>query len=81
MELREALRQITDIRQQMAQSEVFRGYRSLTVGFSGAAAILAAAVQPHVVPSPQDNLRSVCWLPAVRCFGDRYELVPGCHVI
>ncbi len=32
MELHEALRQITEIRQQMAHSEVFRGYRSITVG-------------------------------------------------
>ena len=35
MELREALSQISEIRQQMARSEVFRGYRSITVGFSG----------------------------------------------
>ena len=46
MELREALQQISDIRQQMARSEVFRGYRSATVGFSGVLGILAAAFQP-----------------------------------
>ena len=58
MELREALRQISEIRQQMAQSEVFRGYRSLTVGFSGVLGIAAAAVQSHWVENPQNELGS-----------------------
>jgi hypothetical protein len=56
MELHEALRQIADIRQQMARSEVFRGYRSVTVGFSGVLGLLAAAVQPRWVPSPESDL-------------------------
>ena len=56
MELREALRQISDIRQQMARSEVFRGYRSATVGFSGVLGIVAAAFQPVWVPSPESDL-------------------------
>jgi hypothetical protein len=45
MELREALTQITEIRQQMARSGVFRGYRSATVGFSGVLGLLAAAFE------------------------------------
>ena len=56
MELREALGQITEIRQQMAQSEVFRGYRSLTVGTVGLMGVLAAIAQPHLVPSPAEDL-------------------------
>ena len=56
MQLDEALRQISDIRQQMAQSEVFRGYRSLTVSFSGGLGLLAAALQPQWVPSPERDL-------------------------
>ncbi len=56
MELREALRQISDIRQQMARSEVFRGYRSLTVGFSGVAGLMAAAFQSYWVASPATDL-------------------------
>ena len=52
VELREALQQISDIRQQMARSEVFRGYRSLTVGFSGVLGLLAAAFQSQWVASP-----------------------------
>lgn len=56
MELRDALRQISDIRRQMAQGEVFRGYRSLTVGFSGVLGVVAASYQTHWVPSPASNL-------------------------
>ena len=56
MELREALQQISDIRQQMARSEVFRGYRSLTVGFSGVLGLLAAAFQSQWVASPATDL-------------------------
>ena len=56
MQLDHALRQISDIRQHMAQSHVFRGYRSITVGFSGALGLSAAALQPHWVPSPQADL-------------------------
>lgn len=56
MELREALQQISDIRQQMARSEVFRGYRSVTVGFSGVLGLLAAAFQSQWVASPATNL-------------------------
>lgn len=49
MELREALGQIDEIRQQMARTELFRGFRSVTVGFSGVLALVAAALQPWVV--------------------------------
>jgi hypothetical protein len=56
VQLDHALRQISDIRRQMAQSEVFRGYRSITVGFSGVLALLAAAIQPRWVASPQADL-------------------------
>ena len=35
MELRDALAQIAEIRQHMARTEVFRGYRALPVAFSG----------------------------------------------
>ena len=57
MELREALCQITEIRRQMARSEVFRGYRSLTVGSSGLLALLAAGVQPYVTV---EGLKRLC---------------------
>jgi hypothetical protein len=56
MELREALCQISEIRQQMARSEVFCGYRSMTVGCSGVLALLAAACQTHFVGLPAFGL-------------------------
>jgi hypothetical protein len=40
----------------MARSEVFRGYRSLTVGFSGVLALFAASAQPYVIASPRSEL-------------------------
>ena len=58
MELREALGQITEIRQQMARSEVFRGYRSLMVGSVGLMGVLAAIAQPYLVPSPANDLEA-----------------------
>jgi hypothetical protein len=63
MELREALGQIDAIRQQMARAELFRGYRSLTVGVSGVSALAAAAIQPYLV-EPETRLRDflVLWL-------------------
>jgi|GEM_PF-38049 len=45
MELRDALTQITEIRLQMARTEVFRGYRAVPAAFSGAVALAAATVQ------------------------------------
>lgn len=56
MELREALTQISEIRQQMARSEVYRGYRSLTVGFSGALGVMGAVFQSEFVASPEIDL-------------------------
>lgn len=52
----EALRQIAEIRERMAGSQVFRGFRSLTVAFSGVLAVLAAVCQPRLVPSPAEDL-------------------------
>ena len=58
MELRDAIGQITEIRQQMARGEVFRGYRSLTVGFVGLVGVLAAIAQRYLLPSPADDLKA-----------------------
>ncbi|HEX8202888.1 MAG TPA: hypothetical protein VF590_20600, partial [Isosphaeraceae bacterium] len=56
MELHEALRQIADIRRQMARGEVYRGYRSMIVGASGVLALLAMALQPRWVLAPEADL-------------------------
>lgn len=56
MELREALTQIYEIRQQVARTEVFRGYRSATVAFTGVLAFFVAVVQSVLLPQPQENM-------------------------
>lgn len=62
MELREALGQISEIRRQMARSEVFRGYRSMTVAYSGVLAFAAAALQSKFVAAPESDLgRYLLW--------------------
>jgi hypothetical protein len=56
MELRDALTQITEIRLQLARSEVFRGYRAMPVAFSGGVALLAALVQAATISEPSLQL-------------------------
>ena len=56
MELNEALAQIAEIRQQMARTEVFRGYRAVPVAFSGMLAIGAAFYQGISIPDPIEHL-------------------------
>ncbi len=56
MELREALTQIAEIRRQMAKSDVFRGYRSAPVAFSGILALVAAAAQRRLVADPMQDI-------------------------
>ena len=52
MELRDALTQITEIRLQLARTEVFRGYRAMPVAFSGGVALLAALIQAATISEP-----------------------------
>jgi hypothetical protein len=55
-ELHEALEQIAAIRQQMARTELFRGYRAAPVAFSGLLAVVAAVAQSLWLPAPGENL-------------------------
>lgn len=66
MELQEALAQVSEIRLQIARSEPFRGYRSVTAGFSALTAVVAAALQPAVVPAPHSDPQAylVLWIGA-----------------
>jgi hypothetical protein len=66
MELRDALLQIAEIRQQMAKGDVFRGYRAAPVAFSGMVALAAAAIQPLVVVDPEHQfaLYLALWIAA-----------------
>jgi len=56
MELRDALTQISEIRRQMARTEVFRGYRAVPVAFSGVLALAAAALQAAWITSPLEEV-------------------------
>jgi hypothetical protein len=58
MELHEALTQISEIRLQMARTQVFRGYHSLPTAFSGVLAMSAAAFQAAWLPEPAASLSS-----------------------
>ena len=66
MELREALTQIAEIRQQMARGQLFRGYRAATTAFSGAMALATGAVQNLWLPDAAGNLRAymALWVAA-----------------
>ena len=54
--LREAMTQIADIREQLAHTRTFRGYRSRTVALSGLFALIAAILQPLLIPQPASAL-------------------------
>lgn len=56
MELREALTQITEIRLQLARTEVFRGYRAMPVAFSGVVALAAGLVQARTIADPMGDI-------------------------
>ncbi len=56
MELRDALTQISEIRRQMARTEVFRGYRAVPVAFSGLLALAAAAIQAAWITNPAEEM-------------------------
>src|SRR5450631_2823508 len=66
MELRQALTQVAEIREHLARTEVFRGYRSLTVGFLGLVGLTAATVQTFMLPKPTERLGDylALWLGA-----------------
>ena len=55
MELHDALNQIAEIRQQVARTSVFRGYRALPVAFSGLLAFATAGVQIIVLPDAKEQ--------------------------
>lgn len=56
MELREALTQITEIRLQLARTEVFRGYRAMPVAFSGVVAFIAGLIQAAAIADPVERI-------------------------
>src|ERR1700752_4929656 len=71
MELREALSQISEIRQQLARTEVFRGYRAMPVAFTGAVALIAALIQSATISEPSLQIGSylTLWIGAAAVSG------------
>jgi hypothetical protein len=66
MELRDALSQISEIRSQVALSQVFRGYRSFSAIITGVLAVVAAAMQQRWVdrPSVHPGAYLIIWVGA-----------------
>jgi hypothetical protein len=64
MELRDALTQIAEIRQQMARGQIFRGYRAATTAFSGVAAIVTALAQQAFFPAATRSQFVLLWSAA-----------------
>lgn len=66
MDLRQALTQVSEIRDHLARTEVFRGYRALTVAFSGIVGVAAAAAQAIWLSDPIERLPAylALWLGA-----------------
>jgi hypothetical protein len=64
MELRDALSQIAEIRQQMARGEIFRGYRAATTAFSGMAAVLTGVIQWSLFPDATRKPFVLLWSAA-----------------
>lgn len=66
MELQEALSQISEIRTQIARTETFRGYRAVTVAFTGVLALLAAGLQGMWIPEPTEQVTAyvALWMGA-----------------
>jgi hypothetical protein len=60
------LTQISEIRQQVARTEVFRGYRAVPVAFSGLLAFAAGVLQAIWLPDPAHHLSSylALWIGA-----------------
>src|SRR6266536_6664093 len=55
-DLSHALDQISQIRRQMVRGQVFRGYRAQTTALTGVLALIAAALQPKLLPHPWANM-------------------------
>ncbi len=62
IELREALLQISEIREQVARTEVFRGYRAVPVAFSGLVALAAATAQTIWITEPTKDISTYLFL-------------------
>ncbi len=56
MELNEAIGRISEIHKRLVRTETFRGFHSLTVGFTGLLGIVAAFVQGNCIERPIEHI-------------------------
>ena len=56
MQLHEALTQISEIRQRMAQAQTFRGFRAASAAFSGLVTFAGCLIQTLYIPDPTHRL-------------------------
>jgi hypothetical protein len=63
MQLDDALLQVAQIRRQLARSEMFRGYRAATTGFTAIVALLASLIQALWLPATTEAYLEL-WLGA-----------------
>ncbi|MGD9634143.1 MAG: hypothetical protein AB7G28_12325 [Pirellulales bacterium] len=56
MEIRQAIAQVSEIRAQLARTELFRGYRSATIALTGLLGLAAAVAQADWLPQPTEQL-------------------------
>jgi len=57
MDLDEAVGRISEIREQLARTETFRGFRSLTTGFTGSFGVAAAVIQANSIARPAERVQ------------------------
>jgi len=69
MDLDRALGDIAHIHEQIAKSEVYRGYRSLPVAASGAMGLLAAWLQPRLLGASAPPAFVAYWMASAVCAG------------
>ena len=62
MDLRQALRQISEIHSHVSRGEVYRGYRAVPAALAGAIAVLAAAGQPWIVQTSAPRTFVAYWV-------------------
>ncbi len=83
MELRDALTQISEIRRQVARTELFRGYRALPVAFSGLLALATAGFQACWLPNPAANIGAYlflwCGAACISMLATGIEMALHCH--
>lgn len=65
MDLTSAIDRIEEIHAQVAKGEVFRGYRPVPVAIAGVVGLLAALLQPRVVPPADHGTAFLVWWLAV----------------